>query len=108
MFGISPFEQRYAIQVHTRDARGWTELLVTSAARQDRVATARGEQPTDGWTTLDLLAGVRVIDGLTLRLGLENLTNEFYATHVNALNPFTRERIAEFGRNLYIGAEYGF
>ena len=36
------------------------------------------------------------------------MTDEFYAAHVNSLNPFTRERIAEIGRSVYVGAEYGF
>lgn len=108
LFGISPFEQRYSVQFHTADRSRWVELLVTRAASQDRVATARFEKPTEGWTTVDILAGLAVVEGFTLKIGLENLTDEFYATHVNTLNPFTGERIAEIGRSFYIGAEYGF
>lgn len=108
LFGIAPFEQRYAVQLHTANRRQWVECLVTNAAEQNRVASSRFERPTDGWTTLDILAGLALVEQLTLKVGLENLTDEFYATHVNSLDPFTGERIAEIGRSLYIGAEYGF
>jgi iron complex outermembrane receptor protein len=108
LFGIAPFEQRYALNVHTPNRARWVELSVTNAAAQDRVAQMRFEQPTQGWTRVDLLAGLAVAEGFTIKLGLENLTDEFYATHVNSLNPFTRQRIAEIGRSFYFGAEYGF
>ncbi len=108
VFGIAPFEQQYAVNLHTRDRAHWVELLVTAASAQNRVAEARLELPTDGWQTIDLRAGIRLVEGLTVRVGVENLTNEFYATHVNSLNPFTRQRIAEFGRSFYVGTDFGF
>lgn len=108
LFGIAPFEQRYALNVHTPDRAHWIELSVTSATTQDRVAQIRLEQPTEGWTRVDLLAGLALVEGFTIKLGLENLTDEFYATHVNSLNPFTLERIAEIGRSFYFGAEHRF
>ena len=73
-----------------------------------RVAEARFELATGGWTTLDIRGGARLAEGFTLRIGIENLTNEFYATHINSINPFTRERIAEFGRSFFVGADFGF
>lgn len=108
VFGISPFEQRYAVEVHTLDRARWVELSVTNAAAQERVAEARFELATEGWTTLDIRGGARLAEGFTLRIGIENLTSEFYATHINSINPFTRERIAEFGRSFFVGADFGF
>ncbi len=108
IFGIAPFEQRYALHVHTLDRRGWVEVSLTNAAAQERVATTRLERMTEGWTRLDVLAGVEVVDGFSVKLGVENVTNEFYATHVNSLNPFTGQRIAEIGRSFYAGVEFGF
>lgn len=81
---------------------------MTVASRQNRVAAARLELPTDGWTTLDIRAGARVGERVTVRIGVENLTNELYATHINSLNPFTQQRIAEFGRSVVAGTEFGF
>jgi iron complex outermembrane receptor protein len=108
VFGIPPFEQRLSVRGHTASAEPWVELVVSHANEQDRVATSRLEVPTEGWTTIDLQAGFRLGEGATLRIGLENLTNNAYATHLNALNPFTRSRIFEPGRRGYLGLEYEF
>jgi iron complex outermembrane receptor protein len=108
VFGIPPFEQRLSVRGNTASAEHWVELVVSHANEQDRVATSRLEVPTEGWTTIDLQAGFRLGEGATLRIGLENLTNNAYATHLNALNPFTRSRIFEPGRRGYLGLEYEF
>ena len=108
LFGIPPFEQRYAVEVHNPARSAWVELQVTSTATQERVAATRLEQATAGWTTVDLLAGVRATETLTIRAGVQNLTDEYYVNHLNSLNPFTRQRIAEVGRRVYTGLEYDF
>ena len=108
LFGVPPFEQQYAFDIHNPSRTRWLEVLVTSTAGQERVAAARRELPTAGWTTLDLMAGAALNEGLTLRAGVQNLTDEYYVNHLNALNPFTRQRIAEVGRSAYIGLEVGF
>ena len=84
------------------------DLVVTTQHGQDRVATARFEVPTAGWTTADLHAGVAVSDGFTIRAGIRNLADRYYVNHLNSFNPFTGMRIAEVGRSTYVGAEYGF
>ena len=108
LFGVPPFEQQYALDIHNPARTRWLEVLVTNAAPQERVAATRFEAPTEGWTTLDLMAGVRMNEGLTLRAGVQNLTDQYYVNHLNSFNPFTRRRIAELGRSAYIGAEVGF
>ena len=108
LFGIPPFEQRYAVEVHNPARSAWVELQVTSTATQERVAATRLEQATAGWTTVDLLAGVRATETLTIRAGVQNLTDEYYVNHLNSLNPFTRQRIAEVDRRMYTGLEYDF
>ena len=108
LFGVPPFEQRYAVDVHNRSRTRWVELQVTSAAAQDRVAAARFESPTPGWTTVDLAAGARLPGGVTIRAGVRNLTDAFYVHHLNSLDPFTGQRIAEAGRTGYVGLEYAF
>jgi outer membrane receptor protein involved in Fe transport len=108
LFGIAPFEQQYGIEIHTTDRSRWLAAIVTSSGGQTRVATARFEQPTPGWTTVDLQAGVLVADGVTVKGRVQNLTDELYADHLNSLNPFSRERVPEPGRNAYVGVEYQF
>ncbi len=108
LFGVPPFEQQYALDVHDPARTRWVELLVTSTSAQARVASARFEAPTDGWTTMDLMGGVRLREGLTLRAGVQNVTDRYYVNHLNSFNPFTRLRIAELGRSVHVGAEMGF
>ena len=108
LFGVPPFEQQYAFDVHNPSRTRWVELLVTSTAAQARVAAARLEMPTAGWTTVDLMLGAEMTEGLTLRAGVQNLTDAYYVNHLNSFNPFTRQRIAELGRSAYIGTEFGF
>ena len=40
---------------------------------------------------------------MALHLGVENIGDKHYFEHINSLNPFTRQRIAEMGRNFYSG-----
>ena len=108
LFGVPPFEQVYALDVHNPARTRWVELLVTNTAAQKRVASARLEAPTEGWTTIDLMGGVRMREGLTLRAGVQNLTDRYYVNHLNSFDPFTRLRIAELGRRVYVGTEMGF
>ena len=108
LFGIPPFEQRYAVDIHNASRTRWVELQITSTAGQQRVAATRFELPTDGWTTIDLTAGGQLVDGVTLRIGVRNLTDEFYINHLNSLNPFSGQRIAETGRSGYVGLEFAF
>ena len=108
LFGVPPFEQQYAVDLHNASGTRWIELLVTAAAAQERVAAARLERPTAGWTTVDVSAGLELAGGATLRGGVRNLTDALYVNHLNALNPFTGRRIAEIGRSGYLGLEYAF
>ena len=105
LFGVPPFEQQYAIEIHNPSRTWWAELQVTNTAEQNRVATARLELPTGGWTTIDLAAGGELVDGVTLRAGVRNLTDEFYFNHMNSLDPFSGQRIAAIGRIRENGAD---
>lgn len=108
VFGITPFQQRYDVELHTTGRTRWIEAETIITSAQNRVAAARLERPTPGWARLDLRGGIQLSEGLALRAGIENLTNRAYAEHLNALNPFTGERILEHGRNGYIGLDYTF
>ena len=108
LFGVPPFEQQYAVELHNPARTWWAELQVTNTAAQDRVAATRLELPTAGWTTIDLAAGGELIDGVTLRAGVRNLTDELYFNHLNSLDPFYGRRIAEVGRSGYVGLEFAF
>lgn len=107
-FGIPPLSLHLAGRVHTRDERRWVELALVAAGEQTRVASSRRERPTPGWQRLDLRAGLELAPELTLRLGALNVTDAAYATHLNALDPFSGQRVLEVGRSFTAGIEYGF
>lgn len=69
--------------------------------RQNRVATSRGELPTDAYATVNLRAGVRLPAGVELSGGVLNLLDEDYVHHLNSKNPFTGQPIPEPGRVIF-------
>lgn len=107
-FGIAPLQVVIAGKAKTGDERHWVEIQLTANGEQDRVATERFERPTPSWERLDLRGGVTLVGDLGLRLGVLNLLDETYATHLNTVNPFTGMRINELGRSFYVGVEYEF
>lgn len=104
-FGMPPL----TLRAGARWAAGaaWLDLGLTLAERQDRVASARAELATPGWSTADLMGGWST-GRWTLRAGIQNLTDKRYADHLDTLDPFTGERILEPGRTLRLGAEVAF
>jgi len=64
--------------------------------RQNRVAVTREERPTKGYQTVDLLIGIEVYNGITLRFGIENIFDGQYVYHLNANNTFAGVPIARF------------
>ena len=112
-FGVPPLSVRVGGRWTAAEERGWVDGTVHWVDEQTRVATSRLERPTDGYTTVDLAAGWRVVDrheagGLTLRVGVENLFDRAYATHLTALDPFAGERVLEPGRRVSVGLSYRF
>ncbi|MCB1054300.1 MAG: TonB-dependent receptor [Acidobacteria bacterium] len=107
-FGVPPLAVDAGIRVAAPRGRWWTSLAARWVADQDRVATARLELPTEGYTTFDLRGAVEINPRVTVRGGVENLTDEEYTTHLNARNPFTGARIPEPGRRIYGGFELTF
>jgi len=104
-FGVPPLRG----DVRLRWEPGARGLFVEGAwrgvARQDRAATARGEKPTPGYTTLDVQGGIELSRRVRLRAGVNNLTDEPVINHLNATNPFTGERILEPGRVAFVRAD---
>jgi len=74
-------------------------LLVVSAP--NRVARSRGEEATVGYMTVDLYAGIRLLQRVTFFLGVNNVTDRFYADHLNGRNPFTQAPVPEPGRTFF-------
>lgn len=76
----------------------FVDASTTLTARQVREAETRGEDETDGYTTVDLKAGVQFLRRAEFTVGVENLFDTTYANHLNAKNPFSGDQISEPGR----------
>lgn len=106
LLGIAPLSARVGMRLQTPSGRGWIDLSGAVTDGQDRVATSRFEIPTEGAEILDLDAAWTLDSGLEFRLRARNLTDEAYASHLNAKNPFNGMRILEPGRSLFAGISF--
>jgi iron complex outermembrane receptor protein len=99
--GVAPFEVDPGLRYEFQQRPVFVEGTAHFVSKQTRVATARGEVPTDRHTTLDLLAGGKFWRRISLQIGVKNVTNQQYVNHLNAKNPFTSMQIPEPGRIIY-------
>ncbi len=103
VLGIGPIEMDGGLRFLTPSRRLWAEYTFRSAWDQRRVAAARFETPSPGFTVHAVRAGMDLWSGATLHVGVENLGDKRYFEHLNSLNPFTRQRIPEMGRAMTVG-----
>jgi len=108
VLGIAPLNGRLELGylIERLNQAVWLDLH--AADEQDRVATTRFETPTDGYATVDLTYSLEPFANLTLRMGVDNLTDEAWVNHLNAKNPFTGQLIAEPGRRYHLDIRFRF
>jgi len=102
-FGVSPpsatLGLRWSPSVSLRRVSDvYVDGAVALVAEQDRAATARGEEPTDGYATVDMRVGADLFHHAALEVGIENLLDATHVNHLNAKNPFTGGQLPEPGR----------
>jgi iron complex outermembrane receptor protein len=107
VFGLPPLTGQLGLRLTPRSDL-WVDLNLTMASRQNRVAEVRLERPTPGYSYLDVLLSLEPSPDWRLSLGVDNAGDKRYVHHLNTLNPFTGERIAEQGFNLRAAVEYSF
>ena len=108
LLGIPPLQGRLGLRLHSLTGTHWLDFSATLVDAQRRVALSRFERQTPGYAVFDLKAQTRLSSDWTLRVGIENLGNRLYSSHLNSLNPFSGLRVPEMGRNFYLGVEYFF
>lgn len=92
---MPPLELRGEARVEPGSGLEFVGVEVHGATAQDRAAVALGEVATPGWAVVHLRAGLRV-NRTRVALGIENLLDESYRTHLDAI------RITNPGRNFYL------
>lgn len=106
--GITPWIGRAGVRWQKPGGRFHADGVLTVAADQDRVASARGEIPTDGYVTGDLRFGWQFTERFLLRFGVQNVADQFYVNHLNQRNPFTGDPVPEPGRVIYANMGWSF
>jgi len=106
--GVNPFAVNFGLRYEKEDGKYYARIVGKYVDDQERVATTRGEEPTDSYFTVDLSAGIQLLESLSLQGGIKNLFDEDYVNHLNAKNPFTGNQIPEPGRIFYVDIAYDF
>jgi len=114
--GVAPFGIDTGLRYENTSGKYFAETTLHLVSEQGRVAATRGEQPTDGYATLDLKTGIQIWNGVSLRAGVNNIFDKQYVDHLNANNPFagipiasfTGQRIPEPGRVFFFDISYRF
>lgn len=96
--GVAPLGGDIGLRYETRRWPLFIESTLHLVNEQTRVATERGETPTEGYVTADIQAGGTIWSRVSLQVGVKNLTDKQYVNHLNAKNPFTGRPIPEPGR----------
>ncbi len=103
--GVTPVRADLRLRIAPVGTDWFLEPALHVAARQERVATTRGELATPGWTTVDLVGGYRLWSGsarsVLLQGGVRNVLDAAYVMHLTARNAFGGGRIPEPGRIVF-------
>lgn len=96
--GVAPLRGDIGVRYESDRWPLYIEGTLHLVDEQTRVATARGETPTEGYVTADIQAGGTIWNRVSLQIGIKNITDKQYVNHLNAKNPFTGRPIPEPGR----------
>lgn len=106
--GITPFGVDTGFRFDSKNKKLYFEGTLHAVAHQNRVASRRGETPTNGYVTADLTGGLQLWQRMELTAGVLNLTDRNYINHLNAKNPFTGKQLPEPGRVFFTNLGYSF
>ncbi|WP_262506382.1 TonB-dependent receptor domain-containing protein [Salegentibacter salarius] len=99
-------------RVEYENSKFWTGIYYNITADQENIAPSFGETRTPGYSLMDLKAGTTAIKNLNIGVGILNVFDKYYYSHLNfAFNnqaDFTRQPITEPGRNFTIFINYNF
>lgn len=107
-FGLAPITTHAGLRYEDVAGMYFLEGTANLVAGQSRVAATLQELETDGYTTIDLRAGIAPVRGINLRVGVDNLFDEEVINHLNSKNPYSGAQIPEPGRVLYVDVSYVF
>ena len=115
-YGVMPAQARVGARWVPLEGTFFLDGTLRAVAEQTRVASIRNEGETDGFTTVDLTAGGRLLGSVSLRAGVTNVFDATYREHLNAravrFDVLSAEEgqafIPEPGRSVFVRVQYAF
>ena len=108
VLGVTPLRSQTSLRWQPGSDGRFVEAALNVAGDQNRVSTTRGEQPTDGYETVDIQGGFALPGGLFLRAGINNVFDREVINHLSARDPFTGLALSEPGRVLFTRVSFRF
>jgi iron complex outermembrane receptor protein len=112
LYRIAPLRGLLALDHRLGAWQSTIEVVLVN--EQDNVSAFNNEPTTPGYALLNLRTGYTFWDRLSVEVGLENVTDEYYADHLGGINRVTGsdvavgQRIPGAGRFLYVVAGVTF
>ena len=113
LYRLSPLNHLLSLDYNKNDLI--LSLISEISAAQNNVSEFNSEQKTSGYSLFHIKALFAVSDQLTLRAGIDNLTDKRYQDHLSGYNRVSGnedinqgERLFGTGRSLSVGASYSF
>ncbi len=115
-YGVMPAQARVGARWMPLEGTFFLDGTLRAVAEQTRVASIRNEGETDGFTTVDLTVGGRLLGSVSLRAGVTNVFDATYREHLNAravrFDVLSAEEgqafIPEPGRSVFVRVQYAF
>ncbi|MFO8231592.1 MAG: TonB-dependent receptor [Longimonas sp.] len=115
-YGVAPAEARLGARWMPGPRSLFVDASLRAVAEQDRVSARRNEGQTDGFTTVDLTAGVQLLGNIAVRVGGTNIFDTNYREHLNArafrFDALQAEEdqmfVPEPGRSIFVRVQYAF
>lgn len=112
LYRVSPDNLLVAIDYQ---GNGWSGSIESvTYADQNRIARTNGEQATEGYSLLNVMARTEIMAGVEINVGAENLLDESYLDHLSAYNRAfnpdieSQARMPGLGRNVYARVMWNF
>ena len=113
LYRIAPTNARFSLHFNPQEGTTYTLESILYAS-QKQVASYANESPTKGYEIVNLSASWTVNKQTTIRSGINNIFDRYYANHLNSVNRLAKSDIAVGdvipgkGRTAFITAKLSF
>lgn len=104
---ISPLDMKYVLSANLLKDRLTPVVSFRYAADQNRISTDYGETKTPSFFLIDVSASYRIVRGIDLTAGIQNLLDEAYYEHLNrTISGMPPVEIFAPGRSIFVSLSF--